>query len=105
MVTEIFRSKWNFGVVASRGHWETLDTLKKHYGGIDEETLGDQMIEVFSSDQDGENKMDQAINRSIAVRSAEYSKEVASTQTEQDIIEGVTMPEEEKNLEEKVEDV
>ena len=99
------KSKWNFGVVASRGHWETLDTLKKHYGGIDEETLGDQMIEVFSSDQDGENKMDQAINRSIAVRSAKYSKDIASTQTEQDIIEGVTMPEEEKNLEEKVEDV
>ena len=99
------KSKWNFGVVASRGHWETLDTLKKHYGGIDTETLGDQMIEVFSSDQDGENKMDQAINRSVAVRSAKYSKEVAQSQTEQEIIPDVTMPEEEKNLEGKVEDV
>ena len=99
------KSKWNFGVVASRGHWETLDTLKKHYGGIDTETLGDQMIEVFSSDQDGENKMDQAVNRSIAVRSAEYSQEVAKSQKEQEVIPDVTMPEEEKKLEEKVEDV
>ena len=99
------KSKWNFGVVASRGHWETLDTLKKHYGGIDTETLGDQMIEVFSSDQDGENKMDQAVNRSIAVRSAEYSQEVAKSQKEQEVISDVTMPEEEKKLEEKVEDV
>ena len=99
------KSKWNFGVVASRGHWETLDTLKKHYGGIDTETLGDQMIEVFSSDQDGENKMDQAVNRSIAVRSAEYSHEVAKSQKEQEVISDVTMPEEEKKLEEKVEDV
>ena len=63
------------------------------------------MIEVFSSDQDGENKMDQAINRSVAVRSAKYSKEVAQSQTEQEIIPDVTMPEEEKNLEGKVEDV
>jgi len=97
------KSKWNFGVVASRGHWETLDTLKKHYGGIDTETLGDQMIEVFSSDQDGVNKMDQAINRSVAIRSAKYSKDIAESQTEQEIIPDVTMPK--KKLEEKVEDV
>ena len=31
----IRKSKWNFGVVADRGHWETLDTLKEHYGGVD----------------------------------------------------------------------
>jgi len=101
------KSKWNFGVVASRGHWETLDTLKKHYGGIDKKTLGDQMTEVFSSDQDGENKMDQAIDRSIAIRNAQYSQEVAKVQTKQEVIEGVTMPEKEekKKLEKKVEDV
>ena len=108
------KSKWNFGVVASRGHWETLDTLKKHYGGIDKTTLGDQMTEVFSSDQDGENKMDQAIDRSIAMRNAQYSQEVAKVQTKQEPTpEGVTSQKEEKEdeeilkkkLEEKVEDV
>ena len=88
------KSKWNFGVVASRGHWETLDTLKKHYGGIDKTTLGNQMTEVFSSDQDGENKMDQAINRSIAIRNVKYSQEVAKEKKVQA-----------KKLEEKVEDV
>ena len=61
------------------------------------------MIEVFSSDQDGVNKMDQAINRSVAIRSAKYSKDIAESQTEQEIIPDVTMPK--KKLEEKVEDV
>ena len=59
------------------------------------------MIEVFSSDQDGENKMDQAINRSVAIRSAKYSKDIAESQKQQDIIPDVIMPEK-KKLEEKV---
>ena len=105
------KSKWNFGVVASRGHWETLDTLKKHYGGIDRKTLGNQMTEVFSSDQDGENKMDQAIDREVAVRNQQYSQEIAKSQKKQEVIPDVEMPEKEmeqkekKKLEEKVEDV
>ena len=72
------------------------------------------MTEVFSSDQDGENKMDQAIDRSIAMRNAQYSQEVAKVQTKQEPTpEGVTSQKEEKEdeeilkkkLEEKVEDV
>ena len=81
------KSKWNFGVVADRGHWETLDTLKKHYGGVPDETLGDFMTEVLASDQIGADKMDQAVNRSIALRSEEggYSEEMSGTIKEQDV--------------------
>ena len=100
------KSKWNFGVVADRGHWETLDTLKKHYGGVPDETLGDFMTEVLASDQVGEKKMDQAVNRSIALRSEEggYSEEMAGTIKEQDVIEEPT-EEELKEEKEEVADV
>tara|TARA_R100000963_G_C4625599_1_gene91928 strand:- start:42 stop:1106 length:1065 start_codon:yes stop_codon:yes gene_type:complete len=92
------KSKWNFGVVAGRGHWETLDTLKKHYGGVPKPALAGIMTDVFSSDQDGENKMDQAINRSIALRNSQggYSNKIANVQTKEDIIPDVSMPEKEK---------
>ena len=81
------KSKWNFGVVADRGHWETLDTLKKHYGGVPDETLGDFMTEVLASDQVGANKMDQAVNRSIALRLEETgdSQEIANVIKEEDV--------------------
>ena len=81
------KSKWNFGVVADRGHWETLDTLKKHYGGVPDETLGGFMTEVLASDQVGEKAMNQAVNRSIALRNEEggYSKEMADTIKEQEV--------------------
>ena len=100
------KSKWNFGVVADRGHWETLDTLKKHYGGVPDETLGDFMTEVLASDQVGEKKMDQAVNRSIALRSEEggYSEEMAGTIKEQDVIPDPT-EEELKEEKEEIADV
>ena len=97
------KSKWNFGVVADRGHWETLDTLKKHYGGIPEETLGDFMTEVLASDQIGADKMDQAVNRSIALRSQKggYSQEMSDVIKEQDVQPELTEEEKKKEEEEK----
>jgi len=50
------KSKWNFGIVADRGHWETLDTLKKHYGDVPPTVQAGFMVQVFSTT--GGNKID-----------------------------------------------
>ena len=62
------KSDWNFGVVADRGHWDTLDTLKKSYGGMDTSKLAGFMIQVLSKDQVGKNKDNQQMNKSTAKR-------------------------------------
>jgi len=62
------KSDWNFGVVADRGHWDTLDTLKDHYGGMDSSKLAGFMIQVLAKDQVGKSKDNQQMNKSTANR-------------------------------------
>jgi len=62
------KSDWNFGIVADRGHWETLDTLKKHYGGVPDKFVEGFMYQVLGKDQVGDDVMNQAINRDIALQ-------------------------------------
>ena len=62
------KSDWNFGVVADRGHWDTLDTLKDHYGGMDTTKLAGFMIQVLAKDQVGDQKDQQQMNKSTAKR-------------------------------------
>ena len=105
------KSKWNFGVVADRGHWETLDTLKKHYGGIPDETLTGFMEEVMGSDQVGENRMKQAINRDIQNRlresgdSEEMASEIVEERKDDVTPTGEETPSEEADLTEDLENV
>lgn len=76
------KSEWNFGIVADRGHWETLDTLKKHYGGVPDEFVEGFMIQVLAKDQIGDDVMNQAINRDIALQLKESGDAKAMTKSE-----------------------
>jgi len=76
------KSEWNFGIVADRGHWETLDTLKKHYGGVPDEFVEGFMIQVLAKDQVGDDVMNQAINSDIALQLKESGDAKAMTKSE-----------------------
>ena len=62
------KSDWNFGIVADRGHWGGLNVLKDHYGDIPKTQLAGMMVQVFSKQQVGEDKMNQAINQQTAIQ-------------------------------------
>jgi hypothetical protein len=59
------KSDWNFGVVADRGHWETLDVLKDHYGGMNKKKLAGFMIQVLGKKQVGTDKDNQQMQSSL----------------------------------------
>ena len=59
------KSDWNFGVVADRGHWETLDVLKDHYGGMNKKKLARFMIQVLGKKQVGTQKDNQQMQTSL----------------------------------------
>jgi hypothetical protein len=77
------KSKWNFGIVADRGHWETLDTLKKHYGKVPKKVQAGFMIQVFSTDQvDEKDKFNQGLNANVSSKIAQsgVAVKIANTQ-------------------------
>ena len=62
------KSNWNYGVVADRGHWETLDVLKDHYGGMNQNKLAEFMVQVLGKKQVGKEKGNQQMDTSIGKR-------------------------------------
>jgi len=107
------KSKWNFGIVADRGHWETLDTLKKHYGDVPPTVQAGFMVQVFSTT--GGNKIDgyeTELNAGISgkIVASGVATTIAETQFKEseEESEGVVVESEaetQKKLEEKVKDV
>jgi len=103
------KSKWNFGIVADRGHWETLDTLKKHYGDVPKTVQAGFMVQVFSTtggskEENYKTELNTGISGKIA-KSGVATKiaEVQIKESEEEA-EGVVVVSEAK-LEEEVADV
>jgi len=87
------KSDWNFGVVASRGHWETLDTLKKHYGGMHQEKYADFMIQVLAKDQVGSHQMiKQKVAEQLQKRNSTMGMAKEATSFEEALIEEESNP-------------
>ena len=63
------KSDWNFGVVADRGHWETLDVLKDHYGGMNQKKLAGFMIQVLGKKQVGSDRDNQQMDAALQASS------------------------------------
>jgi len=106
------KSKWNFGIVADRGHWETLDTLKKHYGDVPKKVQAGFMIQVFSTSEIGDDKFNQGLNAGISgkVASSGVATQIADTQIKEseEEAEGVVVESEtetQKRLDKEVADV
>ena len=106
------KSKWNFGIVADRGHWETLDTLKKHYGDVPKKVQAGFMIQVFSTSEIGDDKFNQGLNAGISgkVASSGVATQIADTQIKEseEEAEGVVVESEtetQKRLAKEVADV
>ena len=92
------KSDWNFGVVADRGHWETLDVLKDHYGGMNKKKLAGFMIQVLGKKQVGADKDNQQMQTSLGKRIkksgfAEKSAENLIDERVQDVDESVLLGE------------
>ena len=92
------KSDWNFGVVADRGHWETLDVLKDHYGGMNKKKLAGFMIQVLGKKQVGTDKDNQQMQTSLGKRIkksgfAEKSAENLIDERVQDVDESVLLGE------------
>ena len=106
------KSQWNFGIVADRGHWETLDTLKKHYGDVPPTVQAGFMIQVLSASEIGADKFNQGQDAGIAgqIASSGVAEVMAETQIQEseEEAEGVVVESEaetEKKMEKEVADV
>ena len=100
------KSDWNFGVVADRGHWETLDVLKDHYGGMNKKKLAGFMIQVLGKKQVGTDKDNQQMQTSLGKRIqksgfAEKSAENLIDERVQDVEESVLLGEVKKEGDEE----